>query len=161
MEQSKFAPKEETNEKVHQIFEAYLTQKSLRLTPQRRLILEYFIHAEWHLSAEELYQRIRQIEPKIGYSTVYRTLKLLCECDLARELPLGGDRSRFEPKYKVHHHDHLICNKCGKIIEFYCKEIEDLQQKICQEHEFTLTNHMHEIYGLCKDCQKKEEKKDS
>lgn len=153
--QSKFAPPEEASSKVHEIFEQYLMKQGLRLTPQRKLILEYFIHAEWHLSAEELYQRIRQIDRKIGYSTVYRTLKLLCECELARELPLGGDRSRFEPKYRVQHHDHLICVNCGTIIEFYCKEIEDLQQKICAEHDFTLTNHMHEVYGLCGACKKK------
>lgn len=153
MHASPFAPVEETTEKAFHIFEKYLTKKELRLTPQRRLILEYFLHAEWHLSAEELYHRIRKIDPKIGYSTVYRTLKLLCDCELARELPLGGDRSHFEPKYKVHHHDHLICTKCGKIMEFYRQEIEDLQQKVCSEYHFKLVNHHHEIYGLCRNCQ--------
>jgi len=159
MQQSKFAPPEEATKKVQEIFERYLTKKALRLTPQRRLILDYFLHAEWHLSAEDLYQRIRQLDSRVGYSTVYRTLKLLCECSLARELPLGGDRSHFEPMYKVQHHDHLICTNCGRIIEFFCKEIEDLQQKICAEHRFMLTKHTHEIYGLCADCKTAQESK--
>lgn len=157
MEQSKFAPPPETSQKVHELFEKYLAQKSLRLTPQRSLILEYFLHAEWHLSAEELYHQIRKIDSKIGYSTVYRTLKLLGECHLARELPLGDERSHFEPMYKVQHHDHLVCTHCGKIIEFYCKEIEDFQQKVCVEQGFVLTNHTHEIYGYCAECGKVQE----
>lgn len=154
MEPSQFAPREEVTEKAQEIFEKYLAKKALRLTPQRRLILDYFLHAEWHLSAEELFQRIRQIDPRLGYSTVYRTLKLLCDCHLARELPLGDERSHFEPMYKVHHHDHLICSGCGKIIEFFSKDIEDVQQKVCAEHRFLLTNHTHEIYGYCEECQK-------
>lgn len=156
MEQSRFAPPAETTQQVHALFEKYLAEKSLRLTPQRSLILDYFLHAEWHLSAEELYHKIRQIDSKIGYSTVYRTLKLLCECNLARELPLGDERSHFEPMYKVQHHDHLVCNKCGKIFEFFCKEIEDLQQKVCLEQGFVLTNHTHEIYGFCRECRAQE-----
>jgi Fur family ferric uptake transcriptional regulator len=153
MEQfSKFAPRGDIKKKAYQIFEQFLTSKSLRMTDQRKLILDCFLESEWHLTLEELYQRIREINPKIGYSTVYRTLKLLCECDLARELPLGGNRARFEPKYNVHHHDHLICQSCGKVIEFYVEEIEKIQQQICEEHQFTAINHIHEIYGFCKNC---------
>lgn len=152
---SKFAPPTESLGNAQKLFEEYLAEKSLRLTSQRRLILDYFLHAEWHQSAEELYHQLRKLEPRIGFSTVYRTLKLLCECNLARELPLGDERSHFEPMYKVQHHDHLVCTGCGKINEFYCQEIEDLQQKICAEQGFALGSHTHEIYGQCSDCQKK------
>jgi len=154
MAQSKFAPPSESVKNAHELFEQYLAEKELRLTPQRRLILDYFLHAEWHQSAEELYRKIRKLEPGIGFSTVYRTLKLLCECRLARELPLGDERSHFEPMHEVHHHDHLVCTGCGKIIEFYCEEIEDLQQKVCEENGFALSSHNHEIYGHCLKCQK-------
>lgn len=157
MERSKFAPPPETVKQAEALFEDYLAQKSLRMTPQRSLIVDYFLQAEWHLSAEELFHRLRQLDPKLGYSTVYRTLKLLCECHLARELPLGDERSHFEPLHNVHHHDHLICTVCSKIIEFYDQSIEDLQQKICAEHGFTLTNHTHEIYGTCADCRRSKE----
>lgn len=152
MEPFSAAFSEETISKVQEIFRKYLERKSLRLTPQREQILDYFLHAEWHLSSEELYRQIRRLNPKIGYSTVYRTLRLLCDAGLARELPLGDERSHFEPLYKVAHHDHLICKKCGKVIEFFCEEIEDLQEKICAEHDFLPENHTHEIYGLCRNC---------
>lgn len=149
---SKFAAPPDSADKAREIFERYLQQKGLRLTPQRRFILDYFLQAEWHLSAEELYQRIRKLDPNIGYSTVYRTLKLLGDCHLARELPLGDERLHFEPMYKVQHHDHLICKGCGKIMEFYRQQIEDLQQEICRQYKFTPTHHNHEIYGFCSSC---------
>ena len=94
-------------------------------------------------------------EPRIGYATVYRTLKLLKECGLAYERHFGDGVSRYEVAWDDEHHDHLICIDCGKIVEFEDEGIEKLQHDVAAKHGFTLVRHRLELYGMCPDCQAK------
>ena len=133
----------------------YLAGQGLRSTTQRDQILQVFIAAGRHLSAEELYLRVKKPHPGIGYATVYRTLKLLAEAGLADERRFEDGFTRYEYKASDDHHDHLICTKCGAIIEFENERIEALQQDVARKNHFHVQNHKLELYGLCGDCQKK------
>jgi Fur family ferric uptake transcriptional regulator len=131
----------------------YMTRHGLRSTEQRRLVTEMFFASSEHLSIEDLLDKVRVEEPKIGYATVYRTLKLLKECGLAFERHFGDGVSRYEVAWADEHHDHLICVECEKIIEFEDEGIEELQHKVAARKGFKLVRHKLELYGVCQDCQ--------
>jgi Fur family ferric uptake transcriptional regulator len=135
--------------------EIYLADQGLRSTTQRDKILHIFIKAGRHVSAEELYLRVIKVHPSIGYATVYRTLKLLAAAGLADERHFEDGYTRYEYKASDNHHDHLICTKCGLILEFENQRIEALQQDIAKQNHFKVQNHKLELYGLCKACQRK------
>jgi len=128
----------------------YLEQNNLKHTKQRELILIAFLEARRHVTSEDLYQRVREHNPTIGYTTVYRTMKLLAEAGLATERHFDDGITRYEIEQE--HHDHLVCTKCGRIIEFECELIEDAQNKIAKQHDFLVLRHRHELYGHCNDC---------
>ncbi|MFO1518900.1 MAG: Fur family transcriptional regulator [bacterium] len=133
-------------------FKRSLSEKGIRHTKKRDIILETLFRSGSHLTIEEVHERVRKVDPKIGYVTVYRTLRLLKECGLAHQWQFGDGHSRFE-KVSDHHHDHLICLKCGRIIEFEEDEIEKLQEKVSRENNFKIVSHVHEIFGYCSRCQ--------
>ncbi len=134
------------------IFADYIKEKGLRNTRQREVILDAFLSADKHLTAEELFTIIKKKDPDIGYATVHRNLHLLCECGLADEIKIGNQKARFEQKVGQEHHDHLICAKCGKFIEVKDERIEKLQDKLAAANEFIPMRHKLEIYGICKKC---------
>lgn len=131
----------------------YMVRHGLRSTEQRRIVTEMFFTSEGHLSIEDLLEQVREAEPKIGYATVYRTLKLLKECGLAWERHFGDGVSRYEVAWEDEHHDHLICLDCEKIVEFEDRKIEALQEKVASRYGFKLVRHKLELYGICDDCQ--------
>jgi Fur family transcriptional regulator, ferric uptake regulator len=135
----------------------YLTEHGLKATRQRDAILDVFLGSRDHLTAEQVYIMVRQHFPRIGYATVYRTLKLLADCGLAYARNFGDGATRFEPIHQDgEHHDHMICVRCKKIIEFENDKIEHLQNVVAAEHKFRIMWHKMEFYGLCEDCQKAE-----
>ena len=129
----------------------YLEQHNLKQTKQREAILEAFLDATGHITSEDIFQRVRATNPSIGYTTVYRTMKLLCDAGLASERHFDDGVTRYEIEHE--HHDHLVCLKCGKIIEFECQMIEAAQDKIADQYGFRILRHRHELYGHCRDCQ--------
>ena len=130
----------------------YLEKHSLKHTKQREAILEAFVEATGHITSDEIYQRVRGAYPTIGYTTVYRTMKLLCDAGLASERHFEDGVTRYEIEQE--HHDHLVCVSCGKIIEFECAMIEQTQQEIAQRYHFNVLRHRHELYGHCDACNK-------
>ena len=105
----------------------YLEDHRLKHTRQRQAILEIFLDATGHVTGEELFQRVRERHSNIGFTTVYRTMKLLCEAGLANERHFDDGVTRYEIQHE--HHDHLVCTKCGKIVEFECSMIEAAQDE--------------------------------
>ncbi len=93
------------------------------------------------------------MNPRIGYATVYRTMKLLKDRGLALESHFQDGEARYESTLGMHHHDHLICEGCGKIEEFEETRIEALQSAVARQFNFSITRHKMELYGLCQDCQ--------
>ncbi|MEM9068345.1 MAG: Fur family transcriptional regulator [Myxococcota bacterium] len=134
---------------------AYMDKNGLRSTAQRRTVTDVFFRSSGHLSIEDLLALVRKRDRKIGYATVYRTLKLLKDCGIAYERHFGDGVSRYEIALEDEHHDHLICLECGKIVEFENEEIERLQDELAKGHGFKLKRHTHELYGICGACQKK------
>jgi Fur family ferric uptake transcriptional regulator len=149
-ENSKVLPRE------YDLFNHYLKDHHLKLTSQRALILETFLNHPGHISAEELYQKARQKQAHVGFATVYRTLKHMTQCGLARELDFGDDRIKYEREFEREHHDHLICTGCGTYVEFLNPQIEALQELVGRKHGFKITSHRMQLYGLCQKCQKNE-----
>ncbi len=126
----------------------WLAEKRLNTTTQREAIVDQFFRTQDHISIDELLARVRKRHQRVGYATVYRTLKLLVESGLAMERQFGDGQARFEVAGE--HHDHLICTKCGLILEFEDDEIERLQEKIAQRlGGFAVIRHRHELYALC------------
>lgn len=138
-----------------EIFFNHLKETGLKKTGQREVILEVFLKTEGHLSAEDLYNLVKVEDPTVGFTTVYRTLKLMCECGLAREEGMGDGFKRYEHLYNHPHHDHLICTECNDLIEFYSEVIEQKQDEIALSHNFKPTRHSLRIWGICSACQKK------
>lgn len=138
------------------VFHEHLKRERLKRTAQRDLILDVFLEAEGHVSSEELYALVKSKDSTVGFTTVYRTLKLLKECGLARELEFYDGRTLYEHDYNHSHHDHLICTHCGALIEFFSEEIERMQDEIVRQYDFKPLHHSHRIFGICADCQRSE-----
>lgn len=136
------------------VFFDYIAKQGLKQTPQRRLIVDVFFTSGKHLSTEELYDKVRAVDNGVGQATVYRTLKLLCEADLAREMHFGDGTARYEPITDDSHHDHLICTACGKNQEFVNEDIERLQEELAARYGFVLTSHRMYLYGICDACRR-------
>ena len=138
--------------RVIDVLRKYIEEHGLKMTEQRKKILETFLKMEGHFAAEDLYTRTKRVDPRVGYTTVYRTLRLLCECGLAHERQFKDGPTLYELGHTRHHHDHLVCVKCGKIVEFENDSIERLQKKVAEGQGFELIDHRHELYGHCKEC---------
>lgn len=135
-------------------FSDYIAKQGLKNTPQRRLIVDVFFKSGKHLSTEELYDQVRAVDEGVGQATVYRTLKLLCEANLAREMHFGDGTARYEPIADDSHHDHLICTVCGRNQEFVDEDIERRQEDLAARYGFVLTSHRMYLYGVCDNCRK-------
>ncbi|MDD3642294.1 MAG: transcriptional repressor [Candidatus Krumholzibacteria bacterium] len=133
-----------------------LAGKGLRFSRKRMEVIEHFIGSTRHYTVEQLYDEIRKTNPGIGYSTVYRALKLLAECGMAKVHHFNENETRYEPAGKNRDHDHLVCEECGRIIEFTSEGIEHLQRRIALENDFSARRHEFQIYGLCSKCRGKE-----
>src|ERR1700704_2767764 len=137
-----------------EVFLKHIQQQGLKRTAQRDLILDVFLRTEEHVSGEDLYRLVRAQDPTVGQTTVYRTLRLLTDAGLAREVRFGDGRAHYEHNYKHEHHDHMICSECGKIIEFYSAELEAIQDAMAAKHRFEVTQHLLRIIGICAECRR-------
>lgn len=131
-------------------FNEYVRRNGLKSTAQRDVIVDLFLRSRGHISIDDLLAKVRRKNPKVGYATVYRTLKLLTECGIAAARQFGDGQTRFEVMGDHAHHDHLICLKCGLILEFENDAIERLQDEMADKlGGFRLVKHKLELYGLC------------
>jgi Fur family ferric uptake transcriptional regulator len=125
-----------------------------RVTRQRRLLLEIIRAQGEHLDAEELYRLARRQYPRLSRSTVYRTMRLLCDLGMIDEVHLGEAHHHYEIKERVHHH-HLICSGCGKVLEFETPRAEKLAADVAKAHGFELREIRIDLTGYCADCRHK------
>jgi len=131
--------------------ETLLQEAEIAPTAQRRVIAQAIRDNTGHPDAETIYHLARQIDPHLGIATVYRTLKLFAEKGLVDRHDFGDGRARYEVAPEVHH-DHLICVRCGKVVEFARERIEELQEEVARTEGFELLDHRMELYGLCGEC---------
>lgn len=133
-----------------EVFENFLRTKNLKHSKPRRDILDVFMDSEGHLSAQELFDLVKQKNARVGFATVYRTLKLLEECGLARSMDYGDGTQRYEPDRFQHHH--VICTACNRTVEFLSPELEALLYQVQQSYDFAPQVHAVRILSLCRDC---------
>lgn len=136
------------------LFQEFIARKGLKSTRQRDTVLEIFLSSDHHMSTEDLYLKVREKNPNIGYATVYRTLKLFAEAGIAREIHFGDGQTRYEHVAEGEHHDHLICTRCGAVTEFENETIERLQSEVAGQFGFVVEKHKLELYGICQKCRK-------
>jgi Fur family ferric uptake transcriptional regulator len=137
------------------IFHDHLRRVGLKHTGQRDVILRTFLDTRDHLSTDELYRLVRKKDERIGFTTVYRTLKLLAECGLASEVAFHDGIARYEHQYNRRNHHHMVCTECGGSVEFFSSDIERIEREVGRKHKYLTTRHTFQIYGVCDNCQKK------
>ncbi len=143
---------------VHQaeeVFHQHLKRVGLKRTEQRDSILRVFLAAREHLSIEQLHRRVRRRDSAIGFTTVYRTLKLLVECGLASEVDFPDGVARFEHRHNRRCHHHMICIGCGASVEFFSPELDRLERSLGRKYRYLPTHHTFQIYGLCPRCRRR------
>ena len=134
------------------IFMKLLKAQNLKLTKQRKYVLDVFLKTERHVSVDDMYDIVKKRQPQLGYATVFRTLKLLCQCGLATPVYFGDKRIRYEHKYGHKKHIHLICRECGSVIESVSADIENIKNKMCKSNDFIPDSYSVDIFGICKKC---------
>ncbi len=125
-------------------------ERTFRMTPQRRVILEELRRSEAHPSADELYERVRRRLPRISLATVYRNLDLLAERGMIRRIEAGGGRRRFDGRTEPHHH--VRCTRCGRVEDLPAECLEGYRTEPAERLGFAVSGCRFELLGLCPDC---------
>lgn len=135
-----------------QLKDALETLKStgVRITPQRHAILEFMIHSTSHPTADDIYRALEKAFPNMSVATVYNNLRVFKKAGLVKELTYGDSSSRFD--FVTHDHYHMICNECGKIVDFHYPGLDEVEHLASHVTGFQVDYHRLEIYGTCRDC---------
>lgn len=131
-----------------------LKDSGVRITPQRHAILEYLVVSDAHPTADEIYKDLEHKFPNMSVATVYNNLRVFKKTGLVKELTYGDSSSRFDFSTKQHYH--IICSRCGKIVDFFYPGLDEVEALAAQVTGFVVDHHRLEVYGICPDCQKKE-----
>lgn len=131
-----------------------LRKAGLKVTAPRLKILDVLVtHSEEHVTAEDLYRLLLESGEEVGLATVYRVLTQFEAAGLVKRHHFEGNQSVFELD-QGGHHDHLVCVRCGRVVEFYDEAIEQRQKAVAAVHGFSLSDHSHTLFGICADCGK-------
>ena len=133
-------------------FRAYIKAEGLRKTPERETIIEEIFSIHDHFDVDELFLRLRNKRKRISKASLYRTIPLLIESGLIREVYFEDGHLHYEPIYGHKHHCHLRCTTCGKIIEFTDAAAAKIQERIGKKYGFVVTTHRFELLGYCPQC---------
>jgi len=128
-----------------------LRAEGKRITRQRGLLLQVIREGEGHLDADEIYRLVREKDPRISLSTVYRNLNLLRELGLISELHLDQEHHHYEMRDETEHY-HLICSNCGRVIEFHSPLVRELKSQIGAERDFLIERVHIDLVGRCAEC---------
>jgi Fur family transcriptional regulator, ferric uptake regulator len=137
-------------------FRRYLREHHQPVTRQRDLVAEVVFQSDDHLSVDAIRRELKRRSARVGLATVYRTLDLLVESGLVRAHEFGEGFRRYEPMTEQSDHEHLICERCGRVVEFANERMERMLPVLADEHGFQHRRHRVEIYGVCRDCLQRE-----
>jgi len=130
----------------------YLKSKKLKLTPERKVILEAILSFHGHFDVEELYKKLKSKGSRISIATIYRTIPLFLESGFIKEILQCREKATYEHIFGHKHHDHMLCIKCGRVIEFRDDRIEKFQNEVCKKYKFEAIEHRLGIKGYCRKC---------
>lgn len=152
-------PQSNAHDDPQEILQECLTASGKRMTAQRKILLDAFMRQKGHLSAEEFYRALSVENPELGQATVYRNLRLFTQCGLAEAIDFGDGVTRYEPSLGRSHHDHLICEVCGRSVEFHDEQLEAIKTALAESHGFTLKDHTLFMHGVCAACRQSADEK--
>ncbi len=132
----------------------YIKKNGGRITPSRMIILKEIYRRHDHFDAEDIYLELKKAGQNISRASIYRTIPLLLDSGLVRELKSVDKQKRYEHILGHKHHEHMICEKCGALIEFDDVMLEEDINKLCYAEEFKPVSHQIIITGICKQCNK-------
>jgi Fur family ferric uptake transcriptional regulator len=135
---------------VRERFLSFLKERGQRRTPERLAVLDALYATADHIDADTLYTRLRTEGVSVSRATVYNTLDLLIECDLAVRHQFGQQQAKFERAYAYWQHDHLICVDCGEILEFCDPRLQEIQETVADIYGFDVARHALTVYGSCR-----------
>ena len=131
-----------------------LRQCGYKLTPQRHAVLNVIAHSHDHLTPAAIYDRVRQEHEGIGLVTIYRTLDILAELGLICKVHVEGSCRSYLMSRPSEHHHHLICSSCGQVVDFTGCDLGVLEKRLSLKTGFAIADHLLELVGLCRACQK-------
>jgi len=137
---------------VNTIFTEFLRKNDLKFTPERITVLDEIREADQHFEPDNLLIRLKSKNLKISRATIYRTLELLVQCGLIKKNIFADGKSIYEKKFGTRAHDHFLCVHCGRIIEFYDRDLDKIHKRLAEEHDLAIQEYSHQIYGLCQSC---------
>jgi Fur family ferric uptake transcriptional regulator len=141
------------NRKIaHKLYTEFLRREGKNVTPERLYILDEVLGQSCHFKIEDIIFKMANSKQPVSRATVYRSIKTIEEAGLIKYLRSINDEKIYEVVKE--HHDHMICEKCGKIIEFHNSKLEALQDSICESHGFAPQRHTMKIFGICAECSK-------
>ena len=135
-------------------FKSILKDENLKMTPQRVEVFRQVCDSNEHQESEEIFISLRKRDVSVSRATVYRTMDILYQHDLVQRMDIGDGKWRYEHWLDCHQHDHLICIRCGTIVEFINTQIEEIQNDVAEKFDYELVRHVHQLFGLCKQCRK-------
>lgn len=140
-------------EKQLALLRAHIKRAGLKQTAQREQVLKALLSGPRYVTMDELTEAVQKRDKGVGFSTVYRCMKLFCECGLAKEHHFLYGKTCFEHGLDDAPHDYLICKQCGRVQEFSSPLVQAVQEKVSAELDFKLQEHRVELYGVCSTCQ--------
>jgi len=133
---------------------SFLRARGLRMTGEREALVRAALGRRRHFTLEELVEEVVRHDTRASPATVYRGLPILIEAGILQPVLVSDEPRRFELAFGRRHHDHLLCRRCGRVVEFRSSAIEELQLKVAARHCFRLTSHVHELVGDCSTCRR-------
>ena len=136
------------------LFRSFIRRKGLRNTPEREEIIGEIFATNDHFDVDELYLRLRSKGSRVSKASIYRNIPLIMECGLVKEVWHEDGHMHYEPMYGQSHHCHLRCIKCGKVVEFVEEELQVIEERLAERHDFLVVDHRLDVVGYCSTCRK-------
>lgn len=137
------------------IFKEYLRDRGLKFTPERRVVLHAVLQSDEHFEAEELLLHLRRGGRRVAKATIYRTLPLMVNCGIISQVQFGEKLTRYENAFSQGQHDHMVCRRCRRIIEFDNADVIRLRTILAARYKFHAQSHRFQIIGTCRECMRK------
>ncbi len=140
------------SDEIREAFRQYLKDHGIKFTSARAKILDAVIDLEGHFEAEQVLYLLTERRHKVGKATVYRTIPLLVDCGILKQVRFDVKQAHYEHAFREEPHDHMVCRRCGRIVEFASYEVVELRTRIGQRYHFHVVSHRLQLSGLCWDC---------